>query len=290
MSLWPDAGAAPAAGKEGLIAEGVPGIVESFIVQTAAVRAGFVPAYGGDRATTRNQIQALPALPGVDVDAIAVDLPSGAAAVSYTAIADLDGAIGIQKIYPPMAVTMNFNANVAWDNPIGFSIHTVRGEDADGQPISEDVIRNNTGGAAVQVVTRQCYSRVSRVDVGAGAGAGGTLNVGVDPTLNEIGRLDFPGIVAYDPAREASQTAAVTFDVGETCACLRSGSIWAACVNGAAAGDPVFVRTTAGGGVLRGALYGPVELPAGGAFGRLLHAHWKQSVAALGLGIVEVGE
>ena len=289
MALWTDVLAAPAVGKEGLLAEGFPCEVDSYIAETA-VRAGFAVALGTDVATTQNQVNPLPALPAADVDAIATVIPSALVAAVYTGIGAgaLDGAVGIQRIYPPQAVTLNFDASVDWDGPLGFTMHTVYGEDADGRPCSEDVVRNNVGAVAFAVATRQPFSRVNRVDVGAGSGVGGLLTVGTDPTFNDIGRTCFPGIVVYDVAREPSAVAAVTFDAGETLSVMKRGRIWCVARTAVVPDDPVLVRTTAGGGILRGAMYGVEVMGAGSAFARWLGARWTTPAAIGGLAIVEV--
>ena len=290
MAIWTDVVAAPAVGKEGLIAEGYPCEVDSYIAEVA-VRAGFVVGYGTDVLTTRNQVVPLPALPVADPNAMnATFFPSALVAVRYSTAAQFDGAVGLGRIQPPQAVTLTFNASADWDGPLGFSVHTVHGEDADGHALSEDLVRNNVGAVLQVATTRQCFSRVSNVDVGAGSGAGGQLLVGTDPTFNEIGKLCFPGIVCYDVAREptALAAAALTFDAGETLACLKRGRIWCVARTAVAPGDPVMVRTTAGGGILRGALYGIEELAAGSAFARYMGAQWVTPAALGGLAIVEV--
>ena len=289
MALWTDVLAAPPIGKEGLLAEGFPCEVDSYIAETA-VRAGFAVALGTDVATTQNQVNPLPALPVADANAIALAIPSSLLAVTYTGVGAgaLDGAVGIQRIYPPQAVTLTFNASANWDGALGFTLHTVFGEDADGRPCSEDLVRNNVGAVAAVLTTRQPFSRVNRVDVGAGTGAAGTLQVGTDPTYNDIGRTCFPGIAVYDAAREASAVAAVTFDAGETLSVMKRGRIWCVARTVIFPDDPVMVRTTAGGGILRGAMYGVEALGAGAAFARWLGARWITPAAIGGLAIVEV--
>ena len=151
------------------------------------------------------------------------------------------------------------------------------------------MIRNNAGALAVAVTTRQAFSSVRQLDFGASNAATGTATVGTDPTYHALSVLDFPGIVLYDMAREPSPVAAVTFDAGETLACVREGLVWAVCVDGCVPGEPVHVRTIAGGGVLRGALYGPQPLPAGAAFAPLIGATWLTAAAATGLALVRIG-
>lgn len=290
MALWTDVANTPAAGIEGLLIDAPPGGVESFVAQTA-VRAGFAAWYGTDVATTRKQVIPIPAMAAVypaDVDAIAVDLASAAAAARYTAVADLDGVIGIERIYPPRAVTCNWDANVNWDGPLGFTQVDIYGEDAEGNPIQDTCYRPNVGAVAHAEETRLVYSRVHTVDVSASNGAGGTLDVGVSPNRIELSELDCPGIVLYNPAREASAVAAVTFDAGETCAIVHRGLVWAVAVDAVVPGDICTVRIAAGGGGL-GSLSGTEALPAAGNFCKLLNAHWVTAAAAGGLAKLSVG-
>jgi len=290
MAIWTDVAANVAAGIEGLLVDGTPYGAESFVAETA-VRAGFAVWYGTDVATTRKQVIPVPAVAATypaDVDAIAVDLASAAAAARYTAVADLDGIIGIERIYPPRAVTCDWDANANWDGPLGYTQVEVFGEDANGDPISEVLYRPNVGAVAHAEETRQCFSRVHTVDVSASNGAGGTLDVGVSPVRVELGRLDCPGVALYNPAREASATAAVTFDAGETLAVCHKGVIWAVAVDAVVPGDICTVRIAAGGGGL-GSLSGTEPFPSGGNFAKLLGARWMTAAAAGGLARLALG-
>lgn len=289
MALWTDVAATPAAGIEGLLVDAPTDGVTSHVAATA-VRAGFFAAYGADRLTVRRTVQPIPAAAVADADAIAVDLASGVAAAAYTAAADLDGVIGITGIYPAQAVTMTFDADAGHDGPLGFVEHEVWGEDANGNEISERLVRNNNGGAAiVTLTTRNCYRRVRQVDIGASNAATGLIDVGVDPTRIEFGTVDHPGIALYDVAREPSAVVAVTFDANETLSCVREGVVWAVATDAVVPGEPVYVRHTAGGGVVVGALYGEQAMPAGAAFGRLLGARWLTAAAGGGLALLRIG-
>ena len=287
---WDTVANNPGSGYEGLLIDSPPGGVESYVAETA-VRAGFLVALGTDIATTRKQVIPCPAMAATypaDTDAIAVDLASAAVAARYTAVADLDGVIGIERIYPPRVVTCDWDANANWDGPLGFTTVDVYGEDADGNPIHEQLVRNNAGAVAQAAETRQCFSRVHTVDVSASNGAGGTLDVGVSPVKTELGALDFPGVALYNPAREASAVAAVTFDAGETLAVCHRGELWAVPVDAVVPGDIVTVRIAAGGGGL-GSLSGTEALGTGGNFAKLLGAHWVTAAAAGVLAKVRLG-
>ena len=290
MALWTDVAANQAAGIEGLLIDSPPGGVESYVAETA-VRAGFLVEFGTDIATTRKQVQPITAMAAgypADVDAIAVDIASAVAAARYTAVADLDGIIGIERIYPPRPLTFNFDADAGWDGPLGFIECSAYGEDADGNPIHEKVIRNNAGAVAVAVETRQCFSRVHTVDVGASNAATGLLDIGVTPNRVELGVLDFPGVALYNPAREASAVAAVTFDANETLAVCHRGLVWAVAVDAVVPGDICTVRIAAGGGGL-GSLSGTEAFPAAGNFAKLLGAKWVTAAAAGGLAKLSLG-
>ena len=280
------------AGAEGLIVEAPKWGVHSYVAE-AAVRAGFLAAFGTDRLTTRNQILPLPALPAADVDAISLAIASAVAPQNLTGVGAgaLSGVVGIGRIYPAQSVTVNFAAigGADWDTAFGYLPVDIFGEDAAGRPIHEVVIRNNAGAVAVQVATVQAFSRIREVDVGASNGAGGTATIGTDPTHHELSVYDYPGIVAYDVAREGN-TLATTFAANETCAAIREGYVWATPTAAAVLPyQPVHVRTTAGGGVLRGALYGPQPLPAGGNFAPLLGAQWVTPAGAGGLALIRIG-
>jgi hypothetical protein len=293
MALFDTTANIQAAGYEGLLIDAPPGGVESYVAQ-AAVRAGFAVAYGADMATTRRQVIPIPAAAAAypaDVDAIAGQFAPIASAVApqrLTAVAALDGVIGIERIYPARPVTFDWNADAGWDTLIGFLLCTVYGEDAEGNPISEDVIRNNAGAVAVAVETRQCFSRVHTLDIGASNAATGTCTVGVAPTRIEYSELDLPGVALYNVAREPSAVAAVTFDALETLAVCHRGLVWAVAVDAVVPGDIVTVRIAAGGGGL-GSLSGTEPFPAGGNFAKLLNAHWATAAAAGGLAKISLG-
>ena len=290
MALWDTNANIQAAGYEGLLIDAPPGGVESYVAQTA-VRAGFAVAYGTDIATTRKQVIPIPAAAAAypaDPDAIAVDVASVVAPARLTAVADLDGVIGIERIYPARPLTFDWDADAGWDTILGFLLCTVYGEDAEGNPISEDVIRNNAGAVAVAVETRQCFSRVHTVDLGASNAATGLLDIGVAPTRIEYSELDLPGVALYNVAREPSATAAVTFDAGETLAVCHRGLVWAVAVDVVVPGDIVTVRIAAGGGGL-GSLSGTEPFPSAGNFAKLLNAHWATAAAAGGLAKISLG-
>jgi len=293
MAIWPDVAAAQAAGIEGLLIDSPPGGVEGFVAQTA-VRAGFAVCYGTDIATTRKQVIPVPAAAGTypaDVDAIATAIASGAAAQRINTVAGagtLDGVIGIERIYPPRPLTFNWDATANWDGILGYLPCWVYGEDANGDPIEEEVIRNNVGAVAQAVETRQAFSRVHTIDIGASLGAGGLLTVGVTPNRIEYGRLDLPGIALYNVAREPSATVAVTFDANETLAVCHKGLIWAVAVDVVVPGDICTIRIAAGGGGL-GSLSGTEAFTSGGNFAKLLGARWVTAAAAGGLAKLALG-
>jgi hypothetical protein len=292
MTLWDTTATTQAAGLEGLLIDAPPGGVESFVAQTA-VRAGFAVAYGTDIATTRKQIIPIPAAAATypaDVDAIALAIVSAVAAQRLTTVAagSLDGIIGNERIYPPRPLTFNFDADAGWDTALGFLANTVFGSDAEGNPIQEDVIRNNAGAVAVDVETRQCFSRVHTIDIGASNAGTGLLTVGVTPNRIEYSELDLPGIACYDVAREPSAVAAVTFDASETLSVVHRGLIWAVATDAVVPGDICTVRIAAGGGGL-GSLYGTELLTSGGNFAPLLNAHWTTAAAAGALAKLSLG-
>jgi len=287
MALYTDNQAAPGVAIEGLLVDSPAGGTDSYVAENA-VRAGFAIQYGTDRLTTRQQVTPLTVAPVADADAIAIDLASVVAPAALTAVADLDGIIGIERINPPRVLTMTFDADIGHDGPLGYVEHTIYGDDANGHPISERFIRNNAGAVQVVLTGRSCFARVRQVDVGASNAATGLIDIGVDDALMELGTLDNPGIPCYDIAREPSAVAAVTFDAFETLSCVRIGHVWAVCVAGAAPGEPVHVRVTAGGGGL-GSLYGVNPMPAAGAYATMLGAKWTTLVAATELGLIEIG-
>ena len=290
MALFSDIRVNVDAGAEGLIVSSPQWGTHSYVAE-AAVRAGFLAAFGTDRLTTRNQILPLPALPVADVDSISLAIASAVAPQNLTGVGAgaLSGAVGIGRIYPAQSVTVDFDADAGWDTAFGYLPVDIFGEDAAGRPIHETVIRNNAGAVAVQVATVQAFSRVRQVDIGASNAATGAGTIGTDPTHHELSVYDYPGIVAYDVAREGD-TLATTFAVDETCAAIREGYVWAVPTADAVLPyQPVHVRTTAGGGILRGALYGPQPLPAGAAFAPLLGAQWVTPAAAGGLALIRIG-
>lgn len=288
MPLWNTAANNPAAGIEGLLIDSKENGVDSYVAENA-VRAGFLVQYGTDIAARRTQVTPLTAAPAADDNALitVAQLASAVAAQVLETAAEFDGVIGLERIYPPRAVTLDCDADIGWDGPLGFIEFTVYGEDANGDPISDRIIRNNIGAVAFAGETRQCFSRVRQVDVPASNAATGVGSVGVTPNLVEWGKMDSPGIALYDVAREASAVAAVTFDAGETLACVREGRVWAIAVDVVVPGDIVTVRAQAGGGGL-GALSGTEAFVSGGNFAKLLGARWMTPAAAGGIALIEM--
>lgn len=288
MPIWDTAAVNPAAGIEGLLIDQSENGTDSYVAENA-VRAGFLVQYGTDIATTRRQVTPITAAPVADINALVTNavMASAVAPVVLETAAEFDGVIGLERIYPPRAVTIDTDADAGWDGPLGFIEFTIYGEDADGAPVSDRLIRNNIGAVAWQGETRQCFSRVRQIDVPGSNAATGTGQAGVTPNLVEWGKLDSPGIVCYDVAREPSAVAAVTFDAGETLCCVREGRIWAVAVDAVVPGDIVTVRVQAGGGGL-GSLSGTEAFPSGGNFAKLLNARWMTAAAAGGLAIIEL--
>ncbi len=288
MPLWDTAVAAPAVGIEGLLIDSKENGVDSYVAETA-VRAGFLVEYGTDVATTRKQVVPIAAAPAADDNALitVAQLASAVAAQVLETAVEFDGVLGLERIYPPRAVTLDLDANAGWDGPLGFIEFTIYGEDANGDPISDRIIRNNIGAVAFAGETRQCFSRVRQLDVPASNAATGVGSLGVTPNLVEWGKLDSPGIALYDVAREASAVAAVTFDAGETLACVREGRVWAVAVDAVVPGDMVTVRVQAGGGGL-GSLSGTEAFVSGGNFAKLLGARWMTVAATGGIALIEM--
>jgi hypothetical protein len=265
-------------------------MIDSYAAE-AAIRAGLMVEYATVAALRNEYVRPVAAVPAADVVAIATAIPSSLNAIEYTTTAagNLDGAVGILRIPgPAQRISFNFDASADWDSVSGELVCTAYGENAAGEAIHEDVVRNNAGAVAVQVLTGQCFSRVSAVHVGAGIGAGGLLTVGTSPTRLEHGSRTSPGFALYTEAIEPSATATVTFDAHDALRVLRSGRFWAVSQGGNAIGDPVFIRNTINLAHVRGELYGIQLITAGSELSRYLGATWITAAAAGGLAIVEV--
>ena len=290
MAIYNDILATPAEYIEGLYLEGPKGGCASYVAETA-VRAGCLVAYGTDIGTTRTQVIPIPAVPALDVDAIATvaQVASAVAAQILETAVELDGIIGLDRIYPARNITIDTDADVGWDGPLGYTPFWIYGEDVDGHPQTEQLIRNNVGAVAQNIVGFLPFSRVSRVDIGASNAATGVGSIGVSSAYVGFGKLDHPGVVCYDVAREPSATAAVTFDANETLSCCHGGRICVVAQDAVDPGDPVFVRLVAGGGIAAGSFYGEQALTAGANFVRLAGARWRTETAALAVGVIEIG-
>ncbi len=274
---WTNTNASPATLKEGQLVNRPYRAPDSRRAE-GAIRAGLVVEPGTD---AREQVKALAALPGADDDSIALHLASAAAPTWYAG-ADIDGAIGKGKIFPASVVTITCDASGDWDPTTA----KVVGLDADGEEIEDTIaIATSTTG-----YSSRCFSQVLRVFFPTQTGAGGVAKVGTDPTYGMAVSPKDVGIAIYDRAYEQGSTAAVTYADKARIAVLHAGQIAAVTEDAVVVGDKVGVRMVLAGADVRGQLSKmPSQLPGSCTFALLTGARWKRAAAGDATSVVEIG-
>ena len=272
--------------REGAIAESDYD-AESFAAE-GNIKFGLLVGFGTD---PRRQVVPMAAMPAADVDAImtAAQFASNVAGASYSTAAHFDGATGHDRISPAMTATVTFAAaNINdWNTASGEQLVEIYGLDEDGNPIKDSISRPN-GAATATYTTAAAFSAITRVDVTACTGAGGTGTVGFDPAGRvALGRSDYPGVVIYDPASEPFAVATEVEDEDRV-SVLSAGKFWAVCEHAVSVGDDVYVRIAAAALDVRGQFTGQDGAAVPATYAHLSNARWRSAAAAAGLAIVEL--
>lgn len=287
MALWGASVAQPVAYREGKLEYAVQGAVYSGLAENV-IRAGC----GLIRGTAGQQVDHPGVLAVADVDALATAAVaiSNVAGLTLNTIAQFDG-VGVggamTRISPARQITITYDAGVGWDTVTGERVDEVFGHDADGNPISEQIVKPNGSGAGTYT-TRQFFSFCNVIDMQASLGAGDTATIGVGLQV-EYGKLDLLGISVYDRMAIPSATTNYDFDADRTVPYLAGNGVIGALPEDAVTdGEPVYMRIVAGAGALiRGRFTGQLQADDAN-FARVLGMRWVSAAAGGSPALIEV--
>jgi len=281
MALWTAYPTRPVSLREGSIVSAPQGSVIS-LVSEELIRAGCGLVRG--TVVTDEQYTVHPAALAVaDVDALvtAAVAISNVAGLTINTIAEFDGAGlggGKTRIIPARTVSITYDAAADWNTADGQRVDEIFGRDANGEPISEQLVRAN-GAGGVTVATVQKFAFVDEIHMQASLAGAGTATIGIG-TAVEYGKLDFEGIVCYDRTIPPPATANYDIDATLPCSLLQGpGEIGAIPEDAVTVGQPVYMRVVAGGGALiRGRFTGQLQADDAN-FARVLGLMWSSAAA-----------
>jgi hypothetical protein len=238
------------------------------IVSIAAIAAGFACFAGVNASRTRTPAAAAVA----DADGI-ITTKATAASQQVSSGVDLNGAVGGAQMFPPRRVTMTLNSHADWNATTA----VIAGENEDGAVISENLTIPDAGNAVLTTV--QFFSKVTSVTVPAQGGTNGSYTVGFGSDLGPCDR-QFQGVSLYTPAREPGE-----YPTASEISLADEGDVWVTSETAVTAGDPVYVRFTAGDGESLGAFR---ATPDSTDCARLKGARWASTRSDAGLAILRL--
>jgi len=252
-----------------------------------ALSCGNVVKFG---TSPRKEVIECPTLPVADVDAI---MTAAALSASTTAQAldgtNLDGGTGRDRITPCRSVTVTFAASDIndWNTVSGECVIDVYGIDARGSQIQDQIRRPNDATTATYE-TRLAYASVSKVDIPKCVGSNGLATMGVNNSVVELSRADYPGVAIYNPYKESASTTRefAQYDAVEV---MTKGDIAVEVEHAVSVGDQAFVRVLLSGTDLCGQFAGQDALDDPGTYARLEGAHYIKAAAADAVAIVRIG-
>lgn len=249
--------------------------ISTIVEETGGIEPGLVVVRG----TGGDNTARLPPATAADLDSIKTNIASTAGVQNFT-VADFNGAIGDDRIYPPAKISLVLSSHADWNATNATIVY----EDQDGVRQTETLAIPDNGNATV--TTTGYASRVISLSIPAQAGAGGTATLGTSASVT-IGGADVLGVSirTHHARRDSGVADTEVYEDETTMPVRRKGRVWVTVENAFEAGDRVFVRTVAGVGEQLGALR--TDTDAGDAVpwtgGRLM-----SSGSAGDLGILEV--
>ena len=250
-----------------------------------ALAAGNLVDYGTD---PLQQVREIPALPAVDVDAIATAAVIASAVTAQTITSGtFDGVVGADRISPCRTVSVNWSASADWDTPSGECRVDIYGYGNDGNKVKDSVARPNSGALAVARSTRIAFSSIVSVDIEACNGVGGTATIGLSNDRVALSLRDYPGVAVYEMIKEPN-TAAREYADNEQVEVLHRGVIATIPEHAVSVGDDVYVRVLEAGADLRGQFTGQDGAATPGTYAHLAGARWTSAAAADGMAHLEL--
>lgn len=183
---------------------------------------------------------------GVTTLATSILASGGASSASAQTIsgASLNGSIGVARITPAQQITVALSSHANWSA----TTMTVRGEDADGNAIAEDILIPAAGNATITTIA--AFGKVTALYIPVQGGASGTFTVGTVATKAEYSRSDFRGVAEWQSGHMPYTT--VTYAGGEYPAyedvpVITRGRVWVNTEAASLRGDKVYVRIVTSG-------------------------------------------
>lgn len=233
-------------GRHGAAFETEPPRSRSFVAH-GAIRPGdlaLLPAaFGGVDKVVRK----LTAPAAADDDAIMVAQTLLATAEDFTLAANLDGVIGLGRIFPPRNINLKLNSHSDWD--VGTA--KVIGEDEHGRFQVEEYAIPDAGNTTV--VGKKFFSRVTQVSTPAGTSTNRVLDVGTGTLLGPLTSLDVAGIVRYLARQQIAENATAEFAAGDVLNVIDEGLVALEVEEDVKGGEQVYVRLVAAGEEVVGA-------------------------------------
>ena len=229
------------------------------------------------RGTTEHQVAAMAALPSADTDSIATALASAATAQVFS-LTDLDGVSGDDVIVPAQRLSFTLNSHADW---LATTMLVV-GRDAAGQQLVEGV--SIPAGGNTTLYTTSPFAQVERIHLPVQGGTNGTMDVGTDPTYCAFGPLTHPGVVLFDPMKEAYAEATEVADASQV-SVIRQGRVDVEVEAAVTPGMLAYVRAVLSGTDLRGQFRGT---PAANFF-PLLGAQFVTAADTDGVATLQLG-
>lgn len=232
-------------GRHGAAFESDPPRSRSFFAH-GAIRPGDLAILPAAFDGTDKVVRKLTAPAAADEDAILAAQTLAATAESFDG-ADLDGAIGGDRIFPPRNITLKLNSHSDWD--VGTA--TVEGLDEHGKPQTEEFSVPDAGNTTL--VGKKFFSRVIAISSPAGSGTNRVLDVGVGALLGPLTSLDVAGIVRYLARHQIGENATAEFAAGDVLNVIDEGLVGLEVEEDVKGGEQVYVRLVATGEEVVGA-------------------------------------
>lgn len=228
------------AGKAGMVADYSDPLNRDSGIAEAAVGVGLAVVRG----TTGRQVTSVSAVATLATSILATGGVSSASAQTITG-ATLNGSIGTGRIVPAQQITIALSNHANWSA----SVMQVRGEDADGNAIVEDVTIPASGNATITTIA--AFGKVTALYFPVQGGASGTYTAGTIATKAEFSRRDLLGIAERQSANMPYAVATYAdgeYSIGDDVPVVTKGRIWAITEGTTLRGDPVYVRIVVSGG------------------------------------------
>jgi hypothetical protein len=237
-------------------------LIERGVQMDGAVQVGILSVLSDGKdpsSLDSDQIKAMPAL-AVSANAVLAATASAAAAVAIDQ--NSAPALQIARLSPARRVTATLSAHANWDA----TKMRVYGYDVEGRAIKEEMIIPDGGG--VTLTTHQFFARVTKVELDAQSGTGGSFTMGY--TADEgIYSPEECGILLRPYTSEPLTNDSVDDKKGGDW--LKKGRCLVAVEATVSKGDNVFVRTLLSGQNVRGQL----SNAPGAGFSPLPHAKFS---------------